>query len=92
MHGDQPLPDPPGGMALLAQRVLIGDEPRIDHRHPLVDRRARPHRIHLPRRRDRVIEGLAHRPTVHAMTIRQSANRHVINPPDSPDLLEQFHP
>ena len=91
MLGDQTLPDPPGGMTLLARGILVGEEPGIDHRRPLVDRRARPRRIHLPRRRDRVIERLAHRPTVHAMTIRQLTDRHVIEPPVSPDLLEQFH-
>ena len=89
--GDQTLPDPPGGMALLARRVLVRDEPGVDHRRPPVDRRAGPRRIHLPRWRDRVIERLAHRTTMHAMTIRQLTDRHVIEPPVSPDLLEQFH-
>jgi hypothetical protein len=89
--GNQPLPDPPCGMALLAWGVLVGDEPGVNHRHPPVDRRAGPRRIHLPRRRDRVIERLAHRPTMHPMTIRQLTDRHVIEPSVSPDLLEQFH-
>ena len=89
--GDQTLPDPPGGMALLARGVLVGEEPGIDDRRPLVDRRAGPYRIHLPRRRDRIPEGLAHRPTMHAMTIRQLPDRHVIQTAVSPDLLEQFH-
>jgi hypothetical protein len=89
--GDQTLPDTPRGMALLARGVLIGKEPAIDDRHPLVDRRAGPYRIALPRRRDRIIEGLAHRPTMHAMTIRQLPDRHVIETAISPDLLEQFH-
>jgi hypothetical protein len=91
VFGAEPLPDPPGGMTLLARSILILNQPGIDHRHPLVDRRSRPRRIHLARRRDRVIEGLAHRPTMHAMTIRQLTDRQVIETAVSPDLLEQFH-
>lgn len=34
MLGDQTLPDPPSGMALLARSILIGAQPGIDHRHP----------------------------------------------------------
>ena len=91
MLGDQPLPDPPGGVALLAGCVLVLDEPGVDHRHPLVDRRAGASQIHLARRRDRVLKCLAHRPTMRAMTIRQLTDRHVIETAISPDLLEQLH-
>ena len=91
VFGDEALPDPPGGVALLARGVLIGDEPGVDHRRPRVNGRAGTHRIHLPRRRDRVIEGLAHRPTMHAMTIRQLTDRQVIETAVSPDPFEQFH-
>jgi hypothetical protein len=92
MFGDQTLPDPPGSMALLAGCVLVCQEPGVDHRDPRVDGRAGPNRIHPPRRRDRGRERLPHRPTVHAMTIGQLADRQFIEPPVSPDLLEQFHP
>jgi hypothetical protein len=91
VFGDQTLPDPPGGVALLARGVLVCDEPGVDQRRPLVDRRARTHRIDLPSRRDRVIEGLAHRSTMRAMTIRQLTDRQVLETAVSPDLLEQFH-
>ena len=91
MLGDQTLPDPPGSVPLLARRVLVCDEPGVDHRHPRIDRRPGPHRIHLARRRDRVLERLPHRPTMHAMTIGELADRQFIEPPVSPDLLEQFH-
>jgi hypothetical protein len=70
MFGDQALPDPSGGVALLTRRIFVGDQPPVDDGGPLVDGRARPPRIHLARRRDRVGEGLAHRPTMCAMTIR----------------------
>jgi hypothetical protein len=36
---DEALPDPPRGVALLARGVLVGQQPGIDHRHPLIDRR-----------------------------------------------------
>jgi hypothetical protein len=73
-------------MALFARCVLVYQQPGIDYRRPLVDCRARPRRIHLPRRRDRVLRGLAHRPTVHAMTIRQLTDRQVIQTAVSPDF------
>jgi hypothetical protein len=91
MLGYEALPDPPGGVPLLARGVLVGDEPGIDHGHPLLDRRAGALRIHLARRRDRVLKGLAHRPAMCAMTIRQLADRQVLEPPVPSDLLEQFH-
>src|SRR3954471_4659130 len=91
MLGDQTLPNPPGGVPLLARGVLIGDEPGVDHRDPLLDRWARPRRIDLARRGNRVGEGWTHRPTMRAMTIRQLTDRQVIEPPVSSDLLEQFH-
>jgi hypothetical protein len=59
--------------------------------HPLVDRRPGPGWIDLPRRRDRVIEGLAHRATVRLVTIGKLADRHVTQTVISSDLLEQFH-
>ena len=37
------------------------------------------------------VERLPHRPTMHAMTIGELADRQVIEPAVSPDLLEQFH-
>src|SRR5271168_989259 len=92
MLGYQTLPNPPGGMTLFARRVVVGDEPGVNHRHPLINRWAGALRIHLPRRRDRVLERLTHRPSMHAMTIRQLTDRQVIETAVSPDLLEQFHP
>ena len=91
MLGDQALPDPPGSMALLARRVLVCDEPGVDHRDPRIDRRPRSNRIHLPRRRDRRRERLTNRPTMHPMTIGKLADRQLIESPVSPDHFEQFH-
>jgi hypothetical protein len=91
MFGDQTLPDPPGGMTLLARSLLIGDQPSVDHRRPLVDRRPRPRRVGLARRGHRVLQSLAHRPTMGAMPIRQLTDRQALQSPVPPDLLEQFH-
>jgi len=71
--------------------ILISDQPGIDQRHVSVDRRAGARRIGLARWWDRVLEGLTHRPTLCAMTIRQLADRQVIQTAISSDLLEQFH-
>ena len=89
--GDEALPDAAGGVALLARRVLIGEEPGIDHWRPFVDRWAGPRRVLLPRRWDRVGECLAHRPTVHLVSFGELADRRLVEPPVLPDVLEQFH-
>jgi hypothetical protein len=75
----------------MARRVLVCDEPSIDHRDPRIDRRPGPNRIHPPRQRNRRLERLPNRPTVHAMTIGMLADRQSIKPSVSPDLFEQFH-
>ena len=90
--GDQPLPDPPRGMPLLAWHLPISDQPAVDDIGIRVDRRPRPQRIRLARRRNRVAQRLADRPPMHPMPIRQLPDRHLlIVSPVPPDLLEQLH-
>ena len=89
--GDQPLPDPPCGMPLLARHVLVGQQPPVNHRCAGVDRGPGPRRIGLPRRRHRRSQRLAHRPPVHMMPVRQLPDRGPFGPAVFPDLLEQFH-
>ena len=89
--GDQPLPHPTRGMALLARHLLITQQPGIDHLDIRIDRRPRPARVCLPRRRDRRDQRLAHRAPMHPMPLSQLADRQLLNPPVTPDLFEQFH-
>jgi hypothetical protein len=91
MLGGQPLPDPPGRMPLLARHVLVGQQPAINHLRIRVDRRPRPLRIGLPRRRHRRVQRLPHRPPVHMVPAGQLPDRGTPGPAVFPDLLEQFH-
>jgi hypothetical protein len=89
---DQPLPDPPRGVALLARGVPIGHQPAVDDRDPRLDRRTWPRRVRLPRRRDGADQRLAHRPPVDLMALSELPDRHTLHPTLAPDLLEQLHP
>lgn len=89
---DQPLPDPPGGMALLARRVTVSQQPAVDHRGPRVDRRTLSRGITLSRGRLSRLQCLSHRPPVHLVPLGQLADRQLILTSIPPDLLEQFHP
>lgn len=87
---DQPIADPQRGMTLLARRVQIRPEHRVDQRLHRVQHRRRTHR-HLPRRWLRRGEGLPHRPPVDPMPHRELADRHIrIIPPVPTDRFE--HP
>jgi hypothetical protein len=89
--GDQPLPDPPRGVPLLARHGLIGQQPPVNHLHIGIDRRPGPRRIRLPRRRHRRTQRLPHRPPVYVMPAGQLPDRVTLGPAVFPDLLEQFH-
>jgi hypothetical protein len=89
--GDQPLPDPPGGVPLLARHQPIGQQPAVNHGCVGVDRGPGPLRVGLARRRHRRIQCLPHRPPVHVMPIGQLPDRGPFDPAVFPDLLEQFH-
>jgi hypothetical protein len=49
-------------------------------------------RIRLAWRRYRVSQRLPHRAPVHVMLVRELADRELLDPPVTPDLLEQLHP
>jgi len=92
MLGDQPLPHPPGSMPLLPRHALVRHQPPVDDLRIRANRRARPRRINLPRRRHRARQRLAHRPPVHVMLCSQLPYRQPASPLVPPDLLKQLHP
>ena len=90
--GDQALPDPPRGVTLLARRVAIREQPRIDHLAIRAELRRRPvHRRSLHRRHRRH-QRLPHRPPMHPMTRGQRPDREPLTIAIAPDLLERLHP
>jgi hypothetical protein len=56
-------------MPLLARQLLIGDQPAVHDRGVRLDRRLRPPRVLLARRRQRRRQGLAHRAPMHPMSL-----------------------
>jgi hypothetical protein len=66
---DDPLPDAPSGVTLFLRSRLILDEPTIDDRGVRSDRRPRPGRILLTRRRHRRGKRLTHRTAMHPMPL-----------------------
>ena len=86
----QPLPGPPGGMPLLARRVQVLPQHRVDQRRDRVPRGRRP-LWHLPRRRHRRRQRLPHHPPVHPVL---PGNRPDPQAPPVilPDRREQRHP
>ena len=69
---DEALPDPPRGVALLARRAEVGDQPLSDDLHVRTELRRQAGRP-LARRRQRRPERLPHRAPVHAVAARQLA-------------------
>jgi len=88
---NEALPDTTSGVTLLARRIPIRHEPRVDQRaiHPELRRRPR-HRPPLDRRHRRR-ERLTDSPPVNTMTRRQRVDREALPIPIPPDLLEQLH-
>lgn len=89
--GDQPLPDPAGGMTLFAVHGLICHQPAVDNLGVSIHRRPAPSRIRLPWRRDSRRQRLANRAPVSAMTFGQLPDRQVLQSVITPDLLKQLH-
>jgi len=89
--GHQPLPHPPGGVPLLSMRVLVRNQPSVDHTGPRVGRRPGPRYVLLTRWRQRRRQRLSHRPPVDPMSLGQLPNRQGLNAAVAPDLLEQLH-
>ena len=85
----QPGPDPPPGMPLLARRVQVLGQHRIDQRRHLIPHRRRP-LGHLPRLRHRRRQRLVHRPPVHPVLPRDRPDPHP-GPAVLPDQREQSH-
>jgi hypothetical protein len=71
---DEPLPDPPRGVALLARRCEVVGQPGPDRRLVPPDRWSCPWRD-LPGRRQRRGDGLADRPPMDLVAARQAADR-----------------
>jgi hypothetical protein len=86
----QPHPGPPGGMPLLARRVQVLRQHRVDQRRHRVPRGRRPLR-HLPRGRHRRRQRLPHRPPVHPVLPGDRPDPHPL-PVILPDRSEQSHP
>jgi hypothetical protein len=89
---DEALPDPAGGVALLAGRVGVLGSARPDRLGMGADRRLGAGFDGLARWRDRGREGLADRPPVHPVPARQLADRHPFLPLVPADTLELLHP
>ena len=89
---DQPLPDPAGGVALLAGRDGVLGQPAPDRLGVGADRRLGAGLDGLAGRRDRAREGLADRPPVHPVAACQLADRHPFLPLVPADTLELLHP
>ena len=87
---DQSLPHPPGGVALLARRVQIRDQPAADRGLVRAQRGRDPYR-RLRRRRHRVREGLAHRAPMHPMPYRERADRQTLITVVTSDTFELLH-
>ena len=88
---NQPLPDPPSRMTLLARRLPIGLQPRIDHRPIRTQLRRRPRLRRALGRRDRRLQRLPNGPTMHPMARRQLPDRHPLPRMITPDLLKLLH-
>jgi len=89
--GDQSLPDPPRSVSLLLRGFLVPNQPGVDQFSPRIDRRPCTRWIQLPRWRHRRGERLTHRAAVHPVPDRELADRHLLEPPITADLLEQLH-
>ncbi|WNB85782.1 hypothetical protein REH70_00005 [Cellulomonas sp. ATA003] len=87
----QPLPHPPGRVALLTRRGQVLDQPRPDLRLVRPEHRRLPD-WDLARRRCRVGQRLPHRAPVHLVPIRQRTDRQPFNSMVSADTFEHLHP
>ncbi len=88
---DQPRQHPPRRVTLLARRVEILAQHRVDQRLRRIKLRRPPHR-RLPRRRHRRLQRLPHRPPTHMMTACQLPDRQPLTLMIPANPLEQLHP
>ena len=88
---DEPLPDPPRRVPLLARRAQVGDEPLPDDLHVRTELRRRSGRL-LALRRQRRLQRLPYRAPVHVVAARQLAYGQPLLSPCPSDMLEQLHP
>ena len=88
---DQPCPDPFGRVFLLPRRGQVRDQHVIDQRLEPFELRRDPHRP-LAGRRNRRLQGRAHRSAMHTVAVRQRADRQALTPRIAADVLEQLHP
>jgi hypothetical protein len=88
---DEPLPDPLGGVALLARRLPIGLQPRVDQRPERAELGRRPAHRRSPQRRQRRLQRRAHRAAMHPMALRQRPQRQPLPNAVTPDLFELLH-
>ena len=88
---DEPLPDPPRRVPLLAGRAQVGDEPLPDDLHVRTELRRRSGRL-LALRRQRRLQRLPYRAPVHVLAARQLAYGQPLLSPCPSDMLEQLHP
>ena len=89
---DEALPDPAGGVALLAGRDGVLGQPAPDRLGMGADRGLGAGLDGLARRRDRRRQGLADCPPVDLVPTRQLADRHPFLPLLPADTLELLHP
>ena len=88
---NEPLPQPPGGMTLLARRGAVSLQPRVDQRVIRAQPRRRPMLRRALDRRHRRRQRLPHSPAMHAVLDRQRPRRETLPITVPPDLLEQLH-
>jgi hypothetical protein len=88
---DEAPPDALRRVALLARRVKISDQPRVDQLAIRAQLRRRPRHRRPLRRRQRRRKRRPDGPAVHAMALGQRAQRHVLALAITTDLLELFH-
>ncbi len=87
---DQPLPHPPGGVALLGRHILVGDQPSAHRGHVWPQHRSHPDGD-FPRRRRRIGQRLTHRAPVHFVLLGQGPDREAFIAAVSSDTFELLH-
>ena len=88
---NQALPDPPGGMTLLARRLPVRVQPAVDDRPERAELRRRTTLRRPLRRRDRRLQRLPDRPAMHPVALRQPPDRQALPRVIAPDLLKLLH-
>ena len=87
---EQPLPDPARGVALLAWRGQIGDQPPPDRGLIRPEHRRGPHR-RLPHRRHRIGQRRPNRAAMHPVPISERPDRHLFVAGITSDTFELLH-